>query len=447
MFNEILDHLTGAGVKVYLLRDELESISAASELDLLIDPTQTSLALQQLESNGWIVYKNNRSISHKHVAVKFVDGASYVVDIHSALIQDDVVYLDNESFYQHAEEVAKNLFTPKPQAFVYHLICHVVLGKDCLAPKYVERLQRIELDNVQREDVAELAQLFELTPIVDEIMQDIVVMLSDNKNVARFKRHMIKQLTLVGRGYYWRKVRSMFYRCILPIFGLNRGLSIAFIGPDGAGKTTFINLLDKHLNEHGIVTRHAYMGPWFRNKFITTLALDKLGADPADEIVGLSEVVEPLPRAIKKTKGIIRRYLYYFNAPLESGYRYFRYVYLQSLRGRVVLIDRYTHDLEVGYKNKEVKNNRWLRRLILKMTPSPDAIFLLYNDPQVVWARKKEYELDDILWSMEQYLDISNRYGIEKIKTDQESSVLVNQFIDSHWQHIFRKKSDFRGQL
>lgn len=447
MFNEILNQITSAGIAAYLLRDEVENIDLANELDLLIDPSQTFAALKKLESLGWIVYKNNRSISHKHVAVKFVGGQSYVVDIHSALIQDDVVYLDNETFYHHSEEVAPNLFQPKPEAFIYHLICHVVLGKEHLASKYIDRLQQINLDSAMRAHITELARIFNLTPVCDAIMQDMVMNLRDPNRVVTFRRLMMKQLTTFGQGYYLRKARSLLNRYVLPLTGLNRGLSIAFIGPDGAGKTTFINLLDQHLNKHGIVTRHAYMGPWFRNKFITTLALDKLGADPADEILGLAEVVKPLPRAIKKTKGIIRRYLYYVNAPIEASYRYFRYVYLQSLRGRVVLIDRYTHDLEVGYKNKEVKNNRWLRRFILRICPSPDAIFLLYNDPQVVWARKKEYELDDILWSMEQYLDISSRYGIEKIKTDQESSVLVSQFIDNHWQHIFRKKADFHGQL
>jgi len=447
MFSHVLNQITSNEIKVCLLRDNPQALTNTSELDLLIEPKQITKTLKLLTSLGWVVYKNNQSLSHKYVAVKFVNCISYCLDIHSSLIQDNVIYLDSHCFFLQCDEISHNLFQPKPAAFIYHLICHVVLGKKQLPPKYIAQLSSANLNNEQQTVLLNLAKHYKISEIINDIYPNLIATLSDPQQVKQLKYRMTKQLNTLTSGYYWRRLKSSYHRLITPILGTNRGLSIAFIGPDGAGKTTFITLLEQHLNNNGITTRHAYMGPWFRNKCVTTLALEKLGADPADEIYGLDQVKEPIARTIKKTKGLIRRYLYYINAPIEAHYRYFRYVYLQSLRGRVVLIDRYTHDLEVGYKNKEVKNNKWLRRLILKLSPTPDTIFLLYNEPNTVWERKKEYPLQDIIWSTGQYLNIADKYNIEKIKTDQASNILVEQFVERHWQSIYHKKADFRGQF
>ncbi|NRA84698.1 MAG: hypothetical protein HRU22_13305 [Gammaproteobacteria bacterium] len=444
MYSEILEKITSNDIQVCILRDDPQMLTDLPELDLLINAQQIHKVLSLLTQQGWVIYKNGKTISNKHVAIKIIDSRSYLLDIHASLIQNNIIYLDTESFFIHCNQISHNLYQPSSEAYLYHLFCHVVLGKNKLADKYISKLKQINLSDQAQNNLVVMAQSYGTAAIIETIYHDPIKILTDIDTVKQLKKLLQKSLMPMNRAYYWRKITTTYYQNIAPLFGRNRGIAIAFIGPDGAGKSTFIEQLEQRLKAIGIPTRNAYMGPWFRNKLFTTVFLDSIAANPKDEIFGLNQVTTPLSRTIKITKGLIRRYLYYINAPLESNYRYFRYVYLQSLRGRVVLIDRYTHDLEVGYKNREVKNGKFIRQLIVKFSPSPDAMFLLYNDPDTVWQRKKEYELPEIRWSMEQYLNIATKYKIEKIKTDQECSILVDQFIQQYWKIIYQKKADFK---
>lgn len=443
MYRETLKALTSEKIRVSLLREQLNEIENQSELDILIDSHNFEKAKALLVDLGWVIYKNDGySINRKYVAAKVVSRRCYLLDIHTSLIQNDLIYLDNEWFFCNCTQVGEYLYQPEPIAYLYHLALHVILGKGKLAEKYISRLQSLQLSPPEQEELFRVARRYGLKAMFKEILDNPISILNDRVQVKRLNKISRNALLPRDPGYLWRKARKQLYRFIGPLFGRSRGISIAFIGPDGAGKSTFINQLEQKLEEFGLSTRNAYMGPWFRNKFFTTLMLESIGANPADEIPGLDQVTSPFPRAYKKAKGLIRRYLYYFNLPLETYFRYFRYVYLQSLRGKVVLIDRYIHDLEVGYKNKQVKNNRGLRRLIVKITPTPDIKILLYNDPDTIWERKKQHEPEEIRRAMERYLDVAERYSFDLMKTDQECSALIDRFIDQHWAKLYEKKAD-----
>ena len=445
MYSNILDILTSNNIRTALLRDRLNEIDSKSELDVLIDPMNINLTLKLLADQGWVVYRRDRINSHKFVAVKVVSGRrSYVLDIHTALVQNALVYLDNDWYFSHCIVEPNNLYLyqPEVEAYIYHIIFHVILGKVSLSTKYFSRLSSIKLDSLKQQELRSVAQQYGLENILSKVLVNPVSLLSDKTQVMSFNYEAKKNLILKDPMYFLRVGKSFYYRTIGKLFGLNRGFTVAFIGPDGAGKSTFIDKLEHRLNELGLKASNAYMGPWFRNKLFTTLMLESIGAHPKDEILGLKDIKEPLPKLYKKAKGLIKRYLYYLNCPLEVYFRYFRYVFLQSIQGRVVLIDRYIHDLEVGYKNKEVINSERLRKLIVRISPTPDAVVLLYNDPETIWQRKKDYELEEICWSMGRYMSLADIYGFEKVLTDKDSEVLVDRFIEKHWKEIYSRKSD-----
>jgi hypothetical protein len=92
--------------------------------------------------------------------------------------------------------------------------------------------------------------------------------------------------------------------------------------------------------------------------------------------------------------------------------------------------------------NKPLNNGRLARRLITELSPKPDIMVLLYNEPEIIFNRKKEYSLKEIVWAMEQYLEIANRNGFDKILTDKPVDVLVDAFYNRYWQEIYKSKAD-----
>jgi hypothetical protein len=142
---------------------------------------------------------------------------------------------------------------------------------------------------------------------------------------------------------------------------LGTGFSLAFVGPDGSGKSFIIERM-RAVGE----TRVIYMGDWF-------FALQGLYNH-------LLRIPSPWNRFV---------YLIY---PLENYFRYLK-VAIWRLLGRIVLIDRFPgtnrNIVQLGLLGR-------LNALTFKMFPKPDLIVLLHAPPEVVFSRKQELTVDEI---------------------------------------------------
>ncbi|MDA3798344.1 MAG: hypothetical protein PF692_04600 [Kiritimatiellae bacterium] len=442
MLCEGLKALASQDIRVMLLRDKFVFLDKLTELDILISEKEIDRAQDVLSGQGWFFYRNNKFLSHKYVAVKYYLNCLYILDIHISLIQNGLIYLDNSWFFLNSTEVEKNLYEPNEASYIYHLVMHTILGKRKLSPKYFEQINSLALTDDQIEEIYTVAKAYDIDDVFRKVIPDMINVLSDVVEVKRFREIIFPRLVSHDRGYSWRKFVCLFLRTYGFIVGRGRGIVIAFVGPDGAGKSSFIEELSTQLIDFGLPVRQAYMGPWDRNKLFTSKVLEYYGANPNDIIVGLDSVSGKVARLVKLFKGLVRRYLYYFNVPLEFWFRYLKYVLPQSRYGRIVLLDRYVYDIEVGYKNKEIKNNKKIHRLITLLCPKPDITVLLYNEPKVIWSRKKEDRIDDIEWSMNKYINLSNKYGFEKILTNKQCKISVSDFIKMHLKKIYSLKSD-----
>lgn len=153
-----------------------------------------------------------------------------------------------------------------------------------------------------------------------------------------------------------------------------RGLLIAFSGLDGAGKSSQIELLMERLAREGqklvyLWTRGGYT-PHF--EYLKVLLRRLLG-----------RAVPPSGHSLQRSralrKGWIRR-LWLVLALSDLSWVYGVQVRWWRWRGRTVICDRYLWDtlvdLRLNFAQDQVEQ-WWLWRFLVRVTPQPDAAFLM----------------------------------------------------------------------
>lgn len=134
------------------------------------------------------------------------------------------------------------------------------------------------------------------------------------------------------------------------------GLSVAVLGPDGAGKTTLARGLQDSL---AIPTRYLYMGLWKEGKLEQLLS----------HVPGMNLLL------------LLTRF-----AARSCRLNYLRW------RGRVVILDRFSYDAVLV-----TKDSAWRQRvtaaLVLRVSQTPDLILVLDLPGEVAFARKGEQDV------------------------------------------------------
>ena len=184
---------------------------------------------------------------------------------------------------------------------------------------------------------------------------------------------------------------------------------ITLSGLDGAGKSTLIDWLKTtlegeqrrvsvlHINTH--VGLYAYLR-FFRDRGLRLLhghngrqAPAPAPATPPRHDPGrLREALWRVRDALIWSK-LLRQLIYPIDLMLFLGYR----LYVEKLRKRILIMDRYFYDSLVDVAN----GRNWTSlRLLERITPLPDVAFLMDVPPERAFGRKREkpYEYLERRW-------------------------------------------------
>ena len=163
----------------------------------------------------------------------------------------------------------------------------------------------------------------------------------------RHRRHEVRRREVVNRMWRWSgKWLALHWR---------RGLGVALLGLDGAGKSTLASGIQQTFY---FPSRSVYMG--------------------------LHQ--QPIPRrATIPGFGLTARLGTHWSRWLRAAYH--------QRRGRLVLFDRYTYDARVPGRAGRSLRMRAYRWLLAHACPPPDLSLLLDTPSDMLLARKREHDL------------------------------------------------------
>jgi thymidylate kinase len=150
------------------------------------------------------------------------------------------------------------------------------------------------------------------------------------------------------------------------------GLSIAFLGPDGCGKSSVIERLQSELSDA------------FRRVEYQHLRPRPCAARGAPAHVA---VVDPHGRARRSVSGSALKLLHFWLRYLSGT---IRWTYPRMVSSTLVIFDRYYHDLIADPCRYRYAAPLAWARLLGRAVPQPDLVFILDAPPEIIQARKQE---------------------------------------------------------
>lgn len=355
------------------------------------------------------------------------------LDIVTELATDGIKYFSANDFLKSTELSKHALRVPEKNMEFFHIVCHSILGPNYNKKKYIEEIdKKISFGNLNWSKIETLfKQLFNdkiSKRITTQLQKEGASSLLKNKNKFKIKILINKRKFHVPMFQFFKKWISRIKRYIKP-----PGKFILFIGPDGVGKSTASSQVKQILNMYHYQTTHRHLG--FRPNILPTKR----------EIMFWKRLNN---KNIKKNNS---KDSFLNSPPNEMGYFKFLYFSIDYILGYIFLMrpvlakngfaitERYFADYLAGTrKNPKVLVPLRFIKLIYFFLPKPDFVFLLYNDPDTIFSRRKELSIDEIKNQIEIFQNINLKEKIfKKIKTDDSPSLIASEiieFIFSEWQ-------------
>ena len=193
----------------------------------------------------------------------------------------------------------------------------------------------------------------------------------------------------------------------------NSSIIVSFMGVDGSGKSTLIELLRKKLKNKFRKIKYIHLRPYL-------ILLDK-------------STVQANPHKSKKTWPILLnffRILYWLII-----YRFFFYLFGNN-SNQLIIFDRYAHDLMIDPIRYKFNLPINITKFILNLFPNPNLWIVLSAPIKVLEKRKKELPTKELKKQIRIYLNFAKQ---------RKNSIVINtnNSVQSSLSLIIKKINNF----
>ncbi len=368
---------------------------------------------------GFLRRKDQFSLKHKaYFKLVGKNVVSFDVQV-GGIYWNDMGYLGDDIFDRRLNKTYFSVLSEEDSFVMY--VLHSILGKRRFKQKYQEVLLSL-LPRVNTKAVILQFSVVFNTSIAQWLYRKV----SEGKfeEILRWKyflisyfilcspQHLITSFLLLGRWIKWKKFCTAY-----PL--------ISVIGPDGAGKSTLIKLLEEQLKRYNRKVCVIYTGRG-RSQIIPI------------RTIGNKYKHKEKRNDTKVRSSVLSKKLIYtlwaFVSAFDLLLRYFFKIMSARRRRTIVLTDRYCSDI---FLMKHVP--LFLKKCLLRLFPKPTLTFYLYNSVEVLHSRRpaetvEELERQMVLFGyLEQYL---HAYAIQTDNldvTEQEIIQEVMEFMYREW--------------
>jgi ADP-heptose:LPS heptosyltransferase/O-antigen/teichoic acid export membrane protein len=369
MLVELFDAMSRENIRWLVARGEEDLAKPGDDIDLLIDPRDMPRARAILEERRYLSCPTwGRGTHHFYIGYDPATQTWATLDVVTELTYGP--YL-NVRTYAAAGALARRrllglLNVPAQDDAFWMLFLHCMLDKGRFEPHRARRL--VELAPAARTD----------SPLARQVALACPVGWDPTRLIACVAGGAWADLTQLApalrAGFHRReplatRARSLANRVAqfleIPINRLRRpGMSVALLGPDGAGKSY---LATEIRNSFVIPVRLVYMGLW------------KIGPTrPGGDATPDGGPLWLMRRALE------------IGARLPKAWSRYVLATYHVARGRVVVFDRYVYDALVSANQP----GSWLKRAYMWVLghscPAPDLVLILDAPGEVMYARKGE---------------------------------------------------------
>ncbi len=454
-------------IRAAALRDDPFADPPPRDLDLLVHPDDERTFRGLLEDLGYVTRTPADPGQHKFVAFKALPGlAIHVIDVHLEMVQDGLVYLDARDVLEH-RVAADGYDHLSPEDTVLHLVFHELIRRGRIREEKARTIRTLSAGALDLERIDRQLRAVGLAEIWSGEIADRIESLAEQPDAcARVGAATVAQLEkrLPARRRFDRDGRLSSLLAKLRF--ARRGPLIAVVGADGTGKSTFVDLLERTIEETaGLSARTIYLGPWGHYRLLRfypggvhereipragSLSPPPAGEAPVRATVGArlhlkrmlggtlapSEAAE-LDRVARHSEGYWRIFRPYhrlrFLAFLtflffEYAVRLYR-VRRDQMRGHVVIADRYIDDLLLGSMHHRVRWNARLCRALWRLHPRPDHMVVLLGDPEVILERKQDLDPETMREFLAFYTEVAERPEARMVWSDAPPDELVDRFL------------------
>ena len=438
---ELIESLGKHNIRYALLRvDDLES-STENEMDILIWPSHISQFKTVIDKSNFFCWKSRRFLK-KEVYAYFDGDVLFLLDVHYALIQNGIQYMELDGIFERLNMINDRFFVLSPEDQLLHYFYHNMLGKYHIQPKHLDSIKNLiggDLDDDYLRDKIHDPKIYRIFDMF-------------TKRPESFQRKNVKIARTVNRIHnrllassLKNVIRALYRRFIFQKIGRTRGIHFALLGVDGAGKSSLIDSLRQKLDQiKGVKFKIVYMGPWghSRSRLHRWLKAKQITLPGDDSMILSSSPGKMKPSSVyRMISNMAKATIYYIGVYIELWHRYVTEVRPVRDKGYIVLSDRYIYDLRYIYKKRIVRNYGLMRLLVCRLFPSPDRIVFVHNDPEIIFKRKPQLEKSEIELFQKLYVKALHRYEPMLLKSDKSPDMLASQILDEIFSILFKSEN------
>ena len=430
-FLEFLHRLNEAQIQYAILRDDPTQALPLAELDVLIDDSAFQRFAILARKGQFHLIRDGYLNPGKKVFLRFDGERTILLDVHLNMVFRGLVYLDGAALLRQRIERGGYFYLGKND-HALALLLHNMLAKRAIQEKHRQPLIEFCRQESAPEFFEKRLKESGVVQIIESIKSQFAAVVENAGIHRRCRSRLRKKLRRQPANFLRLScLRLRYFKTW--VCGEKRGLLIAFIGPDGAGKSSSIAALQQVLQAHGFACRKAYMGPWGGSILKLRRIFFWLNPGPyrADYKAFYDGEIGQKPgplTGIAKWKLNFRSAIYYAFLWIEMKTRWFVRVLPGLRQGKIVLADRYIYDILTGYKNRPMDYQQSVRSKICNNFPRPDIGVLLACDSQIIFSRKPQLSQAILEHSQQAYQKIAMDYGCITLRTDQSIEQTIIAF-------------------